>query len=539
MTLAPDQLPNDVAALQAIIAEQTKELAEQTAALEDAKNQLKARDIVIEQLQLNLDKLKRSQFGQSSEKIQRRIDQLELALEDLQTDRAAEKAEADNDADDQPEDGNKKDKKKRGRKKLPADLPRERSVLDPGDVCPDCGGGLRLLGEDINELLDFVSAKLKVLQIARLKKSCRRCEKIVQEPAPSTPIQRGMAGAGLLSHILVSKYDDHLPLYRQGEIFARQGIDIPRSTLIGWTGSAIAELRPIAELIRRSTLTATHLHCDDTTLPVLAPKTGKTRTGRLWVVVRDGRPYQGSDPPAVVYFYSPDRKGVHPRMFMKGFNGVLQADGFSGFNAMYKPDPEAQKVLVKEAGCWAHWRRKFYDFHQSTDSPIAKEALDRIGKLYDVERKINGKTKEQRQTIRDTKSRPLAESLKTWLEARLEELPEKFDLTKAIRYGLSRWDAFTLFLEDPAVAIDNNAAERAMRPLVLGRRNWTFAGSDRGAENAATIMTIIETAKLNQLNPQAYIADLLNRLPDHKINRLDDLAPWNWQPSSAEESKAA
>ena len=288
MTLAPDQLPNDVAALQAIIARQATELAEQTAALEDAKNQLKARDVVIEQLQLNLDKLKRSQFGQSSEKLQHQIDQLELALEDLQTDRAAEQAEANSDTDDQAEDGNKKGKKKRGRKKLPAHLPRERSVLDPGDTCPDCGGELRLLGEDINELLDFVSAKLKVLQIARLKKSCRRCEKIVQEPAPSTPIQRGMAGANLLSHILVSKFDDHLPLHRQGEMFARLGIDIPRSTLINWTGSAIAELRPIAELIHQSTLTATHLHCDDTKIPVLAPKTGKTRNGHIWVVVRDG-----------------------------------------------------------------------------------------------------------------------------------------------------------------------------------------------------------------------------------------------------------
>ena len=524
MTLAPDQLPNDVAALQAIIAKQAAEL-------EDAKNQLKARDVVIEQMQLNLDKLKRSQFGQSSEKVQRQIDQLELALEDLRTDRAAEQTEADSDADDQAEDGNKKGKKKRGRKKLPAHLPRERSVLDPGDSCPDCGGELRLLGEDINELLDFVSAQLKVLQIARLKKSCRRCEKIVQEPAPSTPIQRGMAGANLLSHILVSKFDDHLPLHRQGEMFARLGIDIPRSTLISWTGSAIAELRPITELIHRSTLTVTHLHCDDTKIPVLAPKTGKTRNGHIWVVVRDGRPYQGSDPPAVVYFYSTDRKGDHPRAFLEGFNGVLQADGFTGFNAMYEPDPLTQEVQVKEAGCWAHWRRKFFDFDKSTASPIAKEALDRIGKLYEVERTITGKTKDQRQAMRDTKSRPLAESLKTWLEARLKELPEKFELTSAINYGLSRWDAFSLFLDEPAVAIDNNAAERAIRPLVIGRRNWTFAGSDRGAENAATIMTIIETAKLCDLNPQAYIADLLNRLPDHKINRLEDLAPWNWKPA--------
>jgi transposase len=531
MTLAPDQLPNDVAALQAIIARQAAELAEQTAALEDAKNQLKARDVVIEQLQLNLDKLKRSQFGQSSERLQHQIDQLELALEDLQTDRAAEQAEANSDTDDQAEDGNKKGKKKRGRKKLPAHLPRERSVLDPGDTCPDCGGELRLLGEDINELLDFVSARLKVLQIARLKKSCRRCEKIVQEPAPSTPIQRGMAGANLLSHILVSKFDDHLPLHRQGEMFARLGIDIPRSTLINWTGSASAELRPIAELIHQSTLTATHLHCDDTKIPVLAPKTGKTRNGHIWVVVRDGRPYQGSDPPAVIYFYSQDRKGEHPRAFLEGFNGVLQADGFTGFNAMYEPDPLTQEVQVKEAGCWAHWRRKFFDFHQSTDSPIAKEALDRIGELYDIERTIKGKTKDQRQAVRDTKSRPLTKSLKTWLEARLKELPEKFNLTSAINYGLSRWDAFTLFLDDPAVAIDNNAAERAIRPLVIGRRNWTFAGSDRGAENAATIMTIIETAKLCGLNPQTYVADLLNRLPDHKINRLDDLAPWHWKPA--------
>jgi transposase len=532
MTLAPDQLPNDVAALQAIIAKQAAEL-------EEAKNQLKARDVVIEQLQLNLDKLKRSQFGRSSEKVQRQIDQLELTLEDLQTDRAAEQAEETDGADDQAKGDDKQDKKKRGRKKLPAHLPRERSVLDPGDVCPDCGGALRLLGEGINELLDYVSAKLKVLQIARLKKSCRRCEKIVQEPAPSTPIQRGMAGAGLLSHILVSKFDDHVPLYRQGEIFARLGIDLPRSTLIGWTGSAIAELRPIAELISRSIRTATHLHCDDTIIPVLAPTTGQVKKGRMWVVVRDGRPYQGSDPPVVAYFYSPDRKGEHPRAFMKDFEGVLQADGFTGFNAMYKPDPLTQEVQVKEAGCWAHWRRKFYDFHESTNSPIAREALDRIGKLYDVERTIKGKTKDQRRALRNTRSRPLTESLKTWLEARLKELPEKFELTSAINYGLSKWDAFTLFLDDPAVAIDNNIAERAMRPLCVGRKNWMFAGSDRGAENAATIMTIIETAKANDLNPQAYIADLLNRLPDHKINRLDDLAPWNWKQGPVEEANAA
>jgi len=518
MTLAPDPLPNDVAALQAIIAKQAAEL-------EEAKSQLKARDVVIEQLQLNLDKLKRSQFGRSSEKVQRQIDQLELTLEDLQTDRAAEQAEESNEA----EADEKQDRKKRGRKKLPAHLPRERSVLDPGETCPDCGGELRLLGEDINELLDYVSAKLKVLQIARLKKSCRACEKIVQEPAPSTPIQRGMAGAGLLSHILVSKFDDHLPLYRQGEIFSRLGFCIPRSTLISWTGSAIAELRPIAELIGRSTRTATHLHCDDTIIPVLAPKTGQAKKGRMWVVVRDGRPYQGSDPPVVAYFYSPDRKGEHPRAFMKGFSGVLQADGFTGFNAMYKPNPETQEIQVKEAGCWAHWRRKFYDFHQSTCSPIAKEALDRIGKIYDIERTISGKTKGQRQTVRGAKSRPLVESFKTWLETQLGRLLEKTDLTKAIHYGLSRWDALTLFLDDPAVAIDNNAAERAMRPLCVGRKNWMFAGSDRGAENAATIMTIIETAKANDLNPQAYIADLLSRLPDHKINRLDELAPWNWK----------
>jgi hypothetical protein len=277
------------------------------------------------------------------------------------------------------------------------------------------------------------------------------------------------------------------------------------------------------------------LHCDDTIIPVLAPKTGQAKKGRMWVVVSDGCPYQGSDPPAVVYFYSPDRKGEHPRAFMKGFSGVLQADGFTGFNAMYQPDPLTQEIQVKAergttvafSGCWAYWRRKFYDVHESTDSPIAKEALDRIGKLYNVERTISGKTKEQRKAVRDTKSRPLTKSFKTWLEARLKELPEKFDLTSTINYGLSRWDAFTLFLDDPAVAIDNNAAERAIRPLVLGRRNWTFAGSDRGAENAATIMTIVETAKANDLNPQTYIADLLNRLPDHKINRIEDLAPWN------------
>ena len=420
---------------------------------------------MIAQLKLNLDKLKRSQFGRSSEKLQRHIDQLELALEDLETDDATTPSETDyqtgkDDDKDQPDR-----KPRRGRRKLPADLPRQRTVLDPGEICPDCGGHLRLLGEDINEILDYVAAKLTVLQVARLKKSCRLCEKIVQPPAPSTPIPRAMAGANLLSHILVSKFDDHLPLYRQREILARLGIDIPRSTVTGWVGAAISELRPLTALIERSTLAASRLHCDDTIIPVLDPKLKKAKEGRMWVVVRDDRPHQGADPPAAVYFYSPNRKGEHPQHYLKTFKGVLQADGFAGFNELYKADPLTGRVRIKEAACWAHWRRKFWDFHQSTNSPIARQALERIGALYDVERTINGKPLAQRQAARDAKSRPLVARFKDWLEVQLPKIPGKSDLAKAMRYGLSRWQAFTLFLEDATLAIDNNAAERAMQTL--------------------------------------------------------------------------
>ena len=546
MSLASDSLPRDVDALQAIIAKQAEDLAtreaaldEVQAALDDAKSELQARDIMIAQLKLNLDKLKRFQFGRSSEKLQRQIDQLELALEDLETGEAVALSEPEHRADKKEDKDQDAVNPRRGRQKLPAHLRRQRTVLDPGEICPDCGGRLRLLGEDINEILDYVAAKLKVLQVARLKKSCRLCEKIVQEPAPSTPIPRAMAGANLLSHILVSKFDDHLPLYRQREIFARLGIDLPRSTVTGWVGAAIAELRPLAEMIKQAVLKAPRLHCDDTIIPVLDAKRKKTKEGRIWVMVRDDRPYQGADPPAAVYFYSPNRKGAHPQHYLKDFKGVLQADGFAGFNELYKADPRNKadprsgKVRIKEAACWAHFRRKFWDFHQSTNSPIAQEALDRIGELYDIERAINGQTLAGRQAERDAKSRPLVATFKTWLEVQLPKIPGKSDLAKAIRYGLSRWQAFTLFLDDATVAIDNNAAERAIRPLSIGRKNWLFAGSDRGAENAATIMTLIETAKLNDLNPETYLADILDRLPDHKINRLEELLPWNWKPAES------
>lgn len=539
MPSALDQLPCDVDTLQGIIAKQAEALAERDAALDEARTQLQARDILIEQLKLTLDKLKRSQFGRSSEKVQRQIDQLELALEDLETGEATDQSTIR----DQASAGHGRDQSEsrsgRGRRKLPANLPRERIVQDPGETCPDCGGDLRLLGEDINELLDYVSARLKVLQIARIKKSCRVCEKITQPPAPSTPIHRGMAGANLLSHILVSKFDDHLPLYRQREIFARLGIEIPRSTLIGWVGAAITELRPVAELIEQSTLRASRLHCDDTIIPVLDPRLKKAKEGRMWVVVRDDRPYQGTDPPAAVYFYSPNRKGEHPREYLKDFAGVLQADGYPGFKGLYRPDPKTREVRIKEAACWAHWRRKFYDFHLSTNSPTAKEALDRIGALYDVERTITGKPLKTRQAVRQERTRPLVVGFKQWLEVQLPKISGKSDLAKAIRYGLSRWQAFTLFLDDATVAMDNNAAERAIRPLSIGRKNWLFAGSDRGATNAATIMTLIETAKLNSLNPEAYLADLLGRLPDHKITRLDELLPWNWSSLQRDAAKAA
>lgn len=393
------------------------------------------------------------------------------------------------------------------------------------------------MGEDVSELLDLVAAQMKVIQIARVKKSCRRCERMVQPAAPSRPIPGSMAGPGLLAQILVSKFDDHLPLYRQHEIYARMGAEIPDSTLLDWCGRAMKVLAPVIERIEAEVMAAPVLHADDTPIRVL-DRSGRDRglgkgvtQGRVWAYVSDQRPWAGTAPPGVVYRFSPDRKGEHPQRHLREGGGILQADAYACFNPLYELRADGSSQF-REAACWAHLRRDFHDVWEGKKSEIAREALDRIGKVYDVEREIACQSAELRKAARLKHSRPMVDAFKTWAEAQLLRLPGKVDLAKAFRYGLSLWTSFELFLEDGRVGIDNNPAERAMRPIGIGRKNWLFAGSDSGGETLARAMTLIETAKINGIDPQAWLANVLDRIHDHKFNRLDELLPWNWaQPS--------
>ena len=537
MEITLDQLPDDVNILKAMIVAQGVE----TARLEAS---VKAYGAMIEALKLRIARLRRQKFGRSSEKIEREIEQLELALEALEVKQAADDTSAADDPALDTDAAERKTPRRRGKPRIAKDAPREQVVLDPGGACPECGGELRMLSEDVSEVLEYVAAKLKVIETHRPKKSCRRCEKIAQVPAPTRPVPRGMAGPALLAHILVAKFDDHLPLYRQGEIFSRLGADIPRSTLIDWCGQATRVLQPLATLIRQNVFASDRLHADDTPIRVLDPKvraSGKDRgvkEGRIWTYVRDDRPCGGDDPPAVAYYFSPDRKGEHPQTHLKDFSGILQADAYAGFKALYAQKPDGT-VRVREAACWAHLRRDFHDVWKATGSEIAKDALDRIGALYDIERRINGLSADQRLQVRNDESRPRADALHEWMDNQLPCLPGKGDLAKAMRYALTRWPSFTLFLEDGRVAIDNNPAERAVKPVVIGRKNWMFAGSDAGGETLADAMTIIETAKMSGLNPEAYLTDVLARINDHPNLRLAELLPWNWAALHSSGEKAA
>jgi transposase len=532
-------LPEDPALLKAMIAELQAENARMSATI-------RAHDQLIQTLRLRIAKLKKQAFGKSSEKVEREIEQLELALEDLLI------AAAENDTRPPAEDkaaptapaGETAERKPRRRPRVSEATPRERRELDPGPCCPDCGGELRTVGEDVSEILDMVVAQLKVIEIARPKKSCRRCEKMVQAPAPSRPIPGSMASAALLAYILVSKFDDHLPLYRLAEIFARMGADIPDSTLVDWCGRAMKVLKPLIDRIEAEIMASDLLHADDTPIRVLDRSLrdrglGKgVKKGRVWTYVRDQRPWAGAAPPGAVYRFAPDWKEEHVRTHLQKTEGILQADGYKGYAKLYDPGPDGA-VQLREAACWAHLRRDFHDVWTSTGSAIAREALDRIGALYDIERSISGQPAEVRRTVRQEQSKPKVEAFRNWAEQQLTRIPGKGDLARAFRYGLSRWPSFCLFLEDGRVAIDNNPAERALRPIGIGRKNWLFAGADTGAETLARAMTIIETAKMNGLDPQAYLADVLDRINDHMINRLDELLPWNWAPRAATQAKAA
>jgi transposase len=500
----PTPLPNDVDVLKQLVAD---------------------RDGLIAKLLTEIARLKRWQFGRSSERLEATLAQLQLALGDLpgapppmespQESLPAEESTQ------PPQPRNRVLPFRRAPRAFPAHLPRETVVHAPASCeCPDCGGAMRPLGEDVSEMLDLVPGYFKVIRHVRPKVSCGRCARVVQQPAPSRPIDRGMAAPGLLAQIITAKYADHCPLYRQQGIYRRSGVELDRATLAAWVGYAAQLLEPLVDALGTYVRAAEKVHADDTPVPVLDPGRGKTKTGRLWTYVRDDRPAGSRDPPAVWYRYSPDRKSEHPHAHLRRFRGILQADAYSGYARLY----DAGEIV--EAACWAHARRKFYDLYVVERSPIATEALQRIGALYAVERDIRGSLPALRARVRQERAGPLLDALHAWLTATLQTVSAKSELAGAIRYALVRWPALTRYRDDGRIEIDNNSAERSIRPVVLGRRNYLFAGSDAGGERAACIYSLIGTALLNDRDPYLYLRHVLERIADHPIHRIGELLPW-------------
>jgi transposase len=517
VTTAADHLPDDIDSLKT--------------ALIETRAKLSGAQALIEHLQLVIAKMKREKFGPHSERSKRLLDQLELQLEELAAAAAEDEVKAESSVDVQSFT-----RRQAKRRDFPAHLPRRRIIHPAPTCCPCCGGtNLSKIGEDVTETLDVVPRQWFVTQHVREKFSCRSCEKISQPPAPFHAIPRGLAGPSLLAMILVEKYANHQPLNRQSEEYEREGINIPLSTMADHMGACAAVLTPLYELIKAHVFAAARIHGDDTTVPVLTKV--KTRTGRIWTYVRDDQPFGGKDPPAAVFFYSRDRAGIHPEQHLAGYSGILQADAYSGFNALYKLARAAGPIT--EALCWSHGRRYFFELADvasnarkekpATISPIALEAVKKIDAIFMAERSINGLSAEQRLAARQKDVAPLVNEFFDWMRRERRALSRHNDVAKAMDYMLKRTEAFTRFLEDGRICLTNNAAERELRGLALGRRSWLFAGSDRGGERAAVMFTLVHTAKLNNVDPQAWLADVLAILQDYPAKRIDDLLPWNWK----------
>lgn len=498
-------------------------------ALPDDPEQLKAMVLAeraeSERLRQIIAALQRHRFGRRAESLP--IEQLQLALEDVEQVEAASEAEAEEKSPDQRKV--RAATRRRNRGALPAHLPRIETLVDiESTVCPCCSGTLHRIGEDVSERLDIIPAQFRVLVTRRPKYACRTCQDVViQAPAPARLIEGGLPTEATVTQVLIAKYADHLPLYRQAQIYARQGIALDRSTLADWVGRAAFLLKPVRDRLLDKLKTSTKLFADETTCPVLDPGRGVTKTGQLFAYVRDDRPWGGGDPPGVAYVYAPDRKAERPIAHLAGFHGILQVDGYAGYKVL------AGKGDVRLAFCWSHVRRKFYDLAQSGPAPIASEALLRIAPLYRIEDDIRGLPPEERRAERQERTRPLIDALEPWLREKLSLISQKTKLAEAIHYALSRWAGLCLFLDDGRVEIDNNTVERSIRPLALTRKNALFAGSDGGAEHWAVIASLIETCKLIGVEPYAYLNDVITRIvAGHPQTGLDDLLPWAYAAAS-------
>lgn len=543
--MASATLPTDVETLQRLLLSRESELAQTQFDLAEARARETSKEAVIAHLQLAIAKLRRELYGQRSERSARLLDQLEFELEELEATASEDELAAEQAAATTRTTVRLSARKRSSRKPFPKHLPRERIVVRGPTACSCCGSTrLAKLGEDVTETLEVIPRQWKVLQFVREKFTCRSCEAISQTPAPFHVLPRGFAGPSLLAMVLFEKYGQHQPLNRQSERYGREGIDLSLSTLADQVGGCAALLRPLYDLIGAHVFAGDRVHGDDTTVPVLSK--GKTLTGRAWVYVRDDRPFGGQGPPAAVFRYSRDRTGDQPERHLAGYAGILQADAYAGFNRLYQPTRRPGPLI--EAACWAHARRKFFVLadvaakargNLPVVAPLALEAVKRIGLIFDIEREINGRPAAERLAIRQDRSARLVRDLKEWMGKERARLSRHADVAKAMDYMLKRWTAFTRFLNDGRICLTNNAAERALRGIALGRKAWLFAGSDRGGDRAALMYTLIQTARLNDIDPQAWLADILGRINDHSAHRLDELLPWNWRPLDVRVSRAA